>query len=180
MDTIDVQILGHLQEHGRITNSELARRVGLSAPSVLERVRKLEESGVITGYTALVDSEKVGRGTTCLVALSLSLHQKDRIEVFSSAIEQIPEVLECCHITGEEDYMLRVSVRDMAHYEHLLLSKLTKIPGVSKIKTMVVLSRIKAGGRLEVDPGVVRPGNNSRVRSEAKQEAGPQARRAGQ
>ena len=150
MDTIDQQILHTLQENGRITNSDLAKKVGLSAPSVLERVRKLEEAGVITGYAAKINAAKVGRGQTCYVAISLALHQIGNIHEFQKEIEQIPEVIDCFHITGEEDFLLKVQVRNMNHYEDLLLSRLTKIPGTSKIKTMVVLSTIKSGTKLEL------------------------------
>jgi Lrp/AsnC family leucine-responsive transcriptional regulator len=165
MDKIDAEILKNLQTNGRMTNSELAKRVGLSAPSVLERVRKLEESGVITGYSARVNPEKVGRGTTCFVAVSLALHQQDSIKSFKKEIESIPEVLECYHITGEEDYLLRVAVRDMQHYRNLLINDLTKISGVSKVKTMVVLSPIKNKTELEVDPTAVTSEGNNRSRN---------------
>jgi Lrp/AsnC family leucine-responsive transcriptional regulator len=152
MDKIDLEILHTLQESGRITNSDLAKKVGLSAPSVLERVRKLEESDVITGYSARIDPKKVGRGQVCFVAISLALHQIGSIKEFQRRIERIPEVIECHHITGEEDFLLRVNVRDMQHYEQLLLSQLTKIPGTSKIKTMVVLSPLKTGSKITIDP----------------------------
>ena len=164
MDRIDAQILHTLQTNGRITNSELAKRVGLSAPSVLERVRKLEESGVICGYAARVDAEAIGRGTTCFVALSLALHQQDSIDSFVDEIDGIPEILDCYHITGEEDYLLRVAVRDMKHYEELLLDRLTKIPGISKLKTMVVLSPIKSRSELEVDESVLNSGSGGNNR----------------
>jgi Lrp/AsnC family leucine-responsive transcriptional regulator len=165
MDSIDAQILEILQDNGRITNSDLAKRVGLSAPSVLERVRKLEEAGVILGYSAKVNPEKVGRGTSCFVAISLALHQQQSIETFLRQIEDIPEVLECHHITGEEDYLLRVAVHDMQHYRNLLLNSITKIPGLSKIKTMVVLSQMKMETRLEVDESLINNSDTGRPRS---------------
>lgn len=164
MDPIDVEIIHTLQTSGRITNSELAKRVGLSAPSVLERVRKLEESGIITGYGARVDPEKIGKGATCFVAVSLALHQQDSIEFFRREIDNIEEIMDCFHITGEEDYILRVVIRDMQHYEELLLSRLTKIPGISKVKTMVVLSHLKKKTKLEVDQSVIRTEGNYRGR----------------
>ncbi len=185
MDKIDVEILRGLQENGRITNSELAKGVGLSAPSVLERVRKLEDSGVIVRYTTLVDPKKVGRGTTCFVAVSLSLHQLRSIKAFQSRIEEIPEVMECHHITGEEDFLLRVVVRDMQHYEELLLSRLTNIPGLSRLKTMVVLSPLKMETRLDVDASVVNTETNNRGRGRnskrgARGVQGPRASRGGE
>jgi Lrp/AsnC family leucine-responsive transcriptional regulator len=152
MDKIDLKIISTLQENGRITNSDLAKIVGLSAPSVLERVRKLEEANIITGYTARINAEKVGRGQTCYVAISLSMHQRNDIQGFVDHIDKIPEVIECFHITGEEDYLLKVMVKDMKHYEELLTYRLTKIPGTYKIKTMVVLSTIKTGNKINLDP----------------------------
>ena len=151
MDKIDLNILKTLQANGRITNSELSKTVGLSAPSVLERVRKLEETGIITGYTAKIDAQKVGRGQTCYVAISLSLHQIGNIQTFQRKMEEISEVIECYHITGEEDFLLKVSVRDVQHYEEVLLENFTKLEGVSKIKTMIVLSTLKKGSPLEID-----------------------------
>jgi Lrp/AsnC family leucine-responsive transcriptional regulator len=176
MDKIDAEILQNLQRSGRITNSELAKRVGLSAPSVLERVRKLEESGVIIGYSARIDPEKIGRGTTCFVAVSLALHQQDSIKSFRKEIDAIPEVLECYHITGEEDYLLRVVVRDMQHYRDLLINRLTKIPGVSKLKTMVVLSPLINKTELEVDSSVLSPEGNNRNRTRNNRSKGAKSR----
>ena len=164
MDKIDIQILNTLQENGRITNSDLAKKVGLSAPSVLERVRKLEESGIITGYSAKIDAEKVGRGQTCYVAISLALHQTGSIHEFQRRIETIPEIMECIHITGEEDFLLKVLVKDMAHYEELLLNQLTKIPGTSRIKTMVVLSSIKSRTKVEIVEGELQAPNSSKIK----------------
>lgn len=168
MDSIDVHILRILQENGRITNSDLAKQVGLSAPSVLERVRKLEDAGVITGYAAKVDPERVGRGTTCFVAVSLALHRQDAIAEFLRGIEEIPEILACYHITGEEDYLLQVAVRDMKHYQELLLSRFTKFPGINKIKTMVVLSPILVRSKLEVDESVTKAEADSRARNSSR------------
>jgi Lrp/AsnC family leucine-responsive transcriptional regulator len=165
MDKIDLQILRALQENGRITNSDLAKLVGLSAPSVLERVRKLEEAKVITGYEAKINPEKVGRGQTCYVACSLALHQIGSIHEFQKRINQISEIIDCYHVTGEEDFLLKVAVRDMKHYEDLLVNQLTKIPGTSKIKTMVVLSPIKTGTRVELDHELIKgrlEGNKSK------------------
>lgn len=164
MDAIDLKIIQILQKQGRITNSDLAKRVGLSAPSVLERVRKLEEAGIITGYQARIDGVKVGRGQICYVAIGLAMHQKVEINEFQKNVNEIPEIIECYHITGEEDYLLKVMVRDMAHYEEILLHKLTKIPGTSKIKTMVVLSEIKSSSTIELDESELKSNGNQRLR----------------
>lgn len=143
MHPVDRQILEILQEQGRIPNVQLAERVGLSPPAVLERVRKLEEKGVITGYAALVDRKKLGMGTVSFVAVSLNLHQKDSIEYFHEFVSSCSNVRECYHIAGSDDYMLKVFSKDIDDYENFLLHSLTRIKGIDKVKTMFVLSTLK-------------------------------------
>jgi Lrp/AsnC family leucine-responsive transcriptional regulator len=143
MHPVDRQIVEILQEQGRIPNVQLAERVGLSPPAVLERVRKLEEKGVITGYTAIVDNKKVGMGTVAFVAVSLNLHQKDSIENFHEFVEACSSVRECYHIAGTDDYLLKVYTRDIDDYENFLLHSLTRIRGIDRVKTMFVLSTLK-------------------------------------
>ena len=140
---VDRQIVKILQEQGRIPNVQLAERVGLSPPAVLERVRKLEERGVINGYTALVDNKKVGMGSVTFVAVSLNLHQKDSIENFHAFVESCSSVRECYHIAGSDDYLLKVYSKDIDDYENFLLHSLTRIKGIDRVKTMVVLSTLK-------------------------------------
>jgi len=139
----DKKILEILQEKGRIPNVQLASEVGLSPSAVLERVRKLEERGIIERYVAIVDNKKVGLGTVALVAVSLNLHQKDAIENFHTFVKSCRKVLECYHLAGVEDYILKVLSRDIYDYEDFLLNTLTKIVGVDKVKTMFVLSTLK-------------------------------------
>ncbi len=143
MHPVDRQIVEILQEQGRIPNVQLAERVGLSPPAVLERVRKLEEKCVITGYTALVDNKKVGMGTVSFVAVSLNLHQKDSMEHFNVFVGECSSVRECYHIAGTDDYLLKVLTRDIDDYENFLLHSLTRIKGIDRVKTMFVLSTLK-------------------------------------
>jgi len=143
MHPVDRQIVEVLQEQGRISNVHLAERVGLSPPAVLERVRKLEEKCVITGYTALVDNKKVGMGTVSFVAVSLNLHQKDSMENFHAFVDECSSVRECYHIAGTDDYLLKVYSRDIDDYENFLLHSLTRIKGIDRVKTMFVLSTLK-------------------------------------
>ncbi len=140
---VDSQILEILQRQGRIPNVQLAAEIGLSPPAVLERVRKLEERGIIERYVALVDNKKVGLGTVAFVAVSLNLHQKDSIENFHRFVSECGKVLECYHIAGIEDYLLKIYSRDIDDYERFLLDTLTKIEGIDKVKTMFVLSTLK-------------------------------------
>ncbi len=143
LDPIDKKILEILQKNGRITNSELARRVGISPPPTLERVRKLERKGIIRKYVALIDPDAAGKGTVAFVAISLDRHLIKSIDRFTRAIERFPEVMECYHISGQEDYILKVAVKNIHEYERFILERLTKIPAVSKIQTSFVLSTVK-------------------------------------
>ncbi|NIO02242.1 MAG: winged helix-turn-helix transcriptional regulator [Candidatus Latescibacteria bacterium] len=140
---IDRQILEILQEEGRIPNVQLAAKVGLSPPAVLERVRKLEERGIIEKYVALVDNKKVGLGTVAFVAVSLNLHQKDSIENFHKFVGDCSDVLECHHLAGAEDYLLKIYSHDIDDYEDFLLNTLTRTKGIDKVRTMFVLSTLK-------------------------------------
>jgi Lrp/AsnC family leucine-responsive transcriptional regulator len=139
----DKRILEILQAQGRIPNVQLAAEVGLSPSAVLERVRKLEERGIIERYVTLLDNRKVGFGTVAFVAVSLNLHQTDSIENFNRFIKENDRVLECHHIAGAEDYLIKVYARDIDEYEHFLLEGLTRTRGIDKVKTMFVLSTLK-------------------------------------
>ena len=143
LDETDVQILNLLQNDGRITNAELAKRVGLSPPSVLQRVRALEKSGLIRNYVAILEPELLGLRITALVMISLSLHQEQPIERFRRSIQEIPEITECYHVSGDFDFLLKVVVRDMRAYEVFLREKLSKIKGIGKITTNFVLATNK-------------------------------------
>jgi len=143
LDEVDVQLLALLQEDGRITNADLSKRVGLSPPSVLQRVRILEKSGLIRGYHAILDAERLGLRITALAMISLSLHQEQPIERFRRSINEIPEVLECYHVSGEFDFLLKIVVRDIRAYEQLIREKLSKIKGIQQIKTSFVLANTK-------------------------------------
>ena len=162
---VDRQILMVLQERGRIPNVQLAAEVGLSPSAVLERVRKLEERGIIERYVALVDNRKIGLGTIAFVAVSLNLHRKDSIENFKSFIAECSEILECYHIAGTEDYLLKVYSRDIDDYEHFLIDKLTNVKGIDRVRTMFVLSTLKREtavplNAFEIDAGT--QANNSK------------------
>jgi Lrp/AsnC family transcriptional regulator, leucine-responsive regulatory protein len=139
IDDIDLQLLGILQGDGRITNADLAKRVGLSPPSVLQRVRNLEKLGLVKGYHAILDAERLGLKITALVMINLSLHQEQPIERFRRSVNEIPEVLECYHVSGEFDFLLKVVVRDIRAYEVLVRERISRIKGIRQIKTSFVL-----------------------------------------
>lgn len=141
-DEIDQRILKELQENGRLTNVELADRVGLSPSPCLRRVRALEKSGVIKGYKTLVDQETVGLPVSVFVMVRLEKQVEGALEVFEERVHAMPEVMECYLMTGEMDYLLRVVTRDLQTYEHFLIHYLTKVPGVSGIKSSFTLKQV--------------------------------------
>lgn len=143
LDRYDRRILEVLQEHGRISNQELAERIGLSPSPCLRRLRALEESGLIVGYRALVDPSKLGLSLMAVIHIAMDRHTPDRFANFEAKIAALPEVLECLLITGQEaDYQLKVIVRDMDAYQSLLLNKITGIEGVSGVHSSFVLRRV--------------------------------------
>jgi Lrp/AsnC family transcriptional regulator, leucine-responsive regulatory protein len=145
LDTLDRRILAALQQQGRATYDELATSVGLSASATLRRVKRLEESGVIAGYVALVAPERVGLGLAAYINVRLAKAggQANPIEAFAAAVMAWPEVVECVALTGEMDYLLRVLVRDMAHYSRFVMDQLLKHPSVQDCKTSFMMRRLK-------------------------------------
>jgi Lrp/AsnC family leucine-responsive transcriptional regulator len=143
LDRYDRQILEILQVEGRINNQDLADRIGLSPSPCLRRVRALEESGLVVGYHARLDARKLGLTLMALVHISMDLHTPERFANFEASIGVLPEVLECLLITGQDaDYQLKVAVRDMDHYQALLLDKITRITGVTGVHSSFVLRRV--------------------------------------
>lgn len=150
-DEIDKKILNILQERGRITNANLATEVGLSPPPMLERVKKLEKNGVIEKYVALLDPKKVNKSTIVYVSLTVARHRVKSFDLVNQELNKFPEVLEIYHISGEEDYLIKVVVQDIQEYEQFLLKKLATIPAISRIKSNVVLSTIKYNTKIEIE-----------------------------
>jgi len=150
LDSIDKKIIHLLQENGRITNNELANRIGLTTTPTLERVKRLEREGVIKGYTAWIDRELIRKGLTVFCSIKLSVHQLGKINEFKNSMDGLSEVLACYNITGEYDYLLHVVVSDTREYEHFLREKLTQVPGVERIYTGIVLSVLKEQSKIEV------------------------------
>ena len=151
LDSIDTHILQILQKNGRITNSQLSNDVGLSPAPTLERVRKLQESGVLKSYHAQLDVEKVGLGVSTFVLVSLRGHNKENIDIFVSSIEHINEVVECHHITGSGDFLLRIFAKDISAYQKLMLEKVSNISVVDNLQSMVILSTFKDSKILPID-----------------------------
>ncbi len=154
LDRYDQQILDILQADGRINNQDLADRIGLSPSPCLRRVRALEESGLIVGYRALLDAKKLGLTLTALIHISMDKHTPERFANFEATVSLLPEVLECLLITGQNaDYQLKVAVRDMDHYQALLLNKLASITGVTGVHSSFVLRQVLSKTALAVSTG---------------------------
>ena len=143
LDRYDRRILEVLQADGRISNQDLAARIGLSPSPCLRRVRALEEGGVIAGYRALLDARALGLTLMALVHISMDRHTPERFANFEQRVAELPEVLECLLITGQEaDYQLKLVVRDMDAYQALLLNQITRIEGVSGVHSSFVMRRV--------------------------------------
>ncbi len=143
LDTIDNRILDQLQRNGRISNVELAAAVGLSPSPCLRRVRELESAGIIDRYAAIVDQGAAGYALSVFVQVTLERQVETALEAFERVIADRPEVMECYLMTGDSDYLLRIVVPDVAAYEGFLKNHLTRIAGVSSIKSSFALNRVK-------------------------------------
>ncbi|MBK6596647.1 MAG: Lrp/AsnC family transcriptional regulator [Proteobacteria bacterium] len=143
LDPVDLKILGELQADGRLSNVELARRVGLSPSPCLARVRALETSGVISRYVALVDPQTLGLGVSVFIHVSLEKQVERALESFESAVKRYPQVLECYLMTGDSDYLLRVAVPDVQALQAFIINELTRIAGVANIRSSFALKQVK-------------------------------------
>ncbi len=145
MDSFDAAILRVLQKNSRASLNEISEQVGLSTTPCWNRIRRMEESGVIEGYTVRLNQEKLGYGETVIVHVTLDSHSDATLEKFGEALAAIPEIQEACLVSGEYDYFLRIAVRDTKDYERLLRERLYKIPGIRHSKSSFVLRSLKHG-----------------------------------
>ena len=149
LDRTDKRILAEIQLNGRISNLELADKIGLSPSPCLRRVKQLEEEGIIEGYTALLNASKLGLKLTALIQINMDKHTPDR---FETTIRSYPEVLECLLIAGQSaDFLLKVVVQDMEVYQDFLLNKITKIPGVTDVHSSFVLRQVISTTKLPIE-----------------------------
>ena len=144
LDALDRQILRELQSNARLTNQELSERVGLSPSPCLRRLRRLEADGIVTGYTAVLDEEKLGLPVAIFMSVKLERQIDSALKQFETEIAKHPEVVDCWLMTGENDYLLRVLTPGLREYENFLTSTLTKIPGIASIQSSVSLRRVKS------------------------------------
>ncbi len=150
MDATDHLLVQLLQADGRATQLQLAKEVGLSQPATAERIRKLEDAGIITGYTAKVDATKLGRDVTAFVGVGIE-HPK-YFDNFTKRVLAMPEVLECHRVAGQDSYLLKVRTRNTRTLDKLLVETLRTITGVTRTFTTIVLSSSKEDARIQVDP----------------------------
>jgi len=152
----DQRILAELQKDGRATNQQLANAVGMSTSACWRRVRALEESGVITGYAALVERERAGFATSAILHVSLERHDAKFVDEFVSRVTKRSEVLECFATTGDADYHLRVVVRDIKAYNQFLDEFMFRVPGIRYVRTNMILKEIKTAVALPFQSRVQR------------------------
>lgn len=151
LDAIDRRILRLLQRDASLSNHDLATQVGLSDTPCARRVKRLEDEGIIVGQVTLLDPEALDLKLTAMVSISMDRHTPDRFENFERTIAELPEVLECLLVTGQTaDFVLKVVVRDMKHYEQFLLGRLTKIRGVSGVHSSFVLRKVTSTTELPI------------------------------
>jgi DNA-binding Lrp family transcriptional regulator len=143
LDGIDRQLLAELQDDGRITNVELAKRVGLTAPPCLRRVRSLEEEGVIRGYHADLDAARLGYAITVFALVSLKSQAEEALRQFEDHVRALPEVRECHMLNGEIDFILKIVSKDLQSFQEFLTSKLTPAPNVDSVKTSLTIRTAK-------------------------------------
>ncbi len=143
LDETDLVILRVLQQDANLTTKELAQKVGLSPTPVFERVRRMERSGIIKQYTAIIDAEKLGKGFGVYCAVKLKSLSHEYVESFTSTIKTFGEVTECYNVSGEYDYLLKIIVPDMKSYQHFILNKLGQMESLGSLMSMFVMQEIK-------------------------------------
>ncbi len=150
LDKIDRKILEILQSNAKITNAQLSKEIGLSPAPTLERVKKLETLNVIDSYHAKLNTAKIGLGISTFVMIKLTGHDKGSIQTFIEAVNQINEIIECHHVTGTSDFILRVIAKDIASYQQLMLNKVNEITVVDSLQSLVILSTFKDSKSLPI------------------------------
>ena len=152
IDATDAKILEELQRDARLTNQELAQRVGLSPAPCWRRLKRLEDAGLIAQFAAILDADSVGFSITAYSHVSLENHHPDSVKLFNDLVQDRPEVLECFMMSGQYDYLLKVVARTMSHYEEFLAKHLLPNPAVRSVSTSFVLRRMKYTTALPVEP----------------------------
>lgn len=151
VDRFDVELLASLQRDGKATNSALGEKIHLSTSQVSRRIQRLEESGVISQFAAILDPDILGLGVIAFTSVTLERHGEARSDAFEKAVADMPEVLECLSVTGEADYVLRVLAPDLASFSSFMMKRLLRLPGVANVKSNIALKKIKQTHVLPLD-----------------------------
>jgi Lrp/AsnC family leucine-responsive transcriptional regulator len=151
LDRIDCRIIGELQADARLSNVELADRVGLSPSPCLRRVKRLEREGYIEGYRAALRRDRIGLGLCVFVSVKLEAHANERAVGFEQAVGAMPEVVACHLVSGDADYFLEVVVPDLEHYQRFLVGKLLALPIVKEVRSSFAIQAVKAGALLPLE-----------------------------
>jgi Lrp/AsnC family leucine-responsive transcriptional regulator len=150
LDPTDIKLINLLQNDAKQTNKKLSLSLNLSVTAVYERIKKLERNGIIKQYVALVDKKKVGLGFQVFCHIKLAQHSQKHIELFENQISKLDEVVECFHVSGEYDYLLKVIVRDMEHFREFMTAKLTSIEHVGSTQSSFTITEVKNHTRIPV------------------------------
>lgn len=151
LDDTDLAILNITQHDGRISHTHLAQQINLSQPAVHNRVKRLERLGFIKQYVTLLDREQIGYDLLCFIHINIQVHSADNISKFREAVLQLPQVLECHHLTGSYDYLLKVVLRNRKDLERFAIETIASLPGVNQVQTSLVLSEVKRTTALPLD-----------------------------
>ena len=143
LDAIDLRILKHLQSNAKLTNKEIAAAIGMTTTPVFERIKRLEEQGYIRSYVAILDKEKLGFALVPYCNVSLKQHTRSYLENFEKEIKAIPDVVECYHIAGMYDYLLKVTVKDMAAYQDFIVNHLANLENIGTVQSSFVMKEIR-------------------------------------
>ncbi len=152
LDELDIKILQILQQDARITHKELAAQLNLSTTPVFERVKKLERKGYIKHYSAVLDYQKLGFGLVVFILVKMQVHDNKHIEQLIAEVKKLEEVVECYHITGEHDYLLKILIEDMNAYQQFIRTKLSTIPGIVHMNSSIVMSTEKSENTVRLQP----------------------------
>jgi Lrp/AsnC family leucine-responsive transcriptional regulator len=166
LDHYDLRILQLLQHDARLTNKEIADKIGKSVSPVYERIRKLEDEGVIRQYVAVLDKKKIDKSLTAYTHVQLKEHADHMMKSFEKEVTRIPEVMECYHMTGQYDYLLKVASKDMDEYYSFIISKIAKLPNVGTVQSFFVLFEAKK----ETAYRIILPDRNSRLKKKSKKQ----------
>lgn len=143
LDAIDRRILSMLQDNGKATNKEIANDLGMSITPIYERIKKMEEAGYIRSYTAIVDKDMLGYKLIAYCQVKLDVHKRQFLKQFEQEVDQLDEVVECYHMTGQDDYLLKVIVKDMSDYQHFISDKLAALDNIGSVRSSFVMTEVK-------------------------------------